>query len=157
MSAAQEIRLFVKGLAPGQIFTTSQVLHFGTRNAVDLALSRLVKCQILKRLAQGVFVLRSPCSGALSAVDVAFAKASAFGKRIYIEQSGSPPLFLTNGASTSFSSVFGRISFKFTGARKFVQRVPHEAFCLLKHLVNLFWNLCQTPDFSISTAFIDHP
>lgn len=151
MSTAERIRSFVLGFGAGRIFTTRQVLKFGTRNAVDLTLSRLVRSGFLRRLSYGVFIFesanepRSPDSSAIAA-----AKAEAFGKRIYGVQSiGRGNTFLTNGPSSSFASVCGRIFFKASAPGKFKPCLFWQADELIRHLVNVSC-LCKSESVSIS-------
>lgn len=84
MSASVFVRRFVFGLKKGQIFTTKDVLRFGTRKAVDCALNRLVKKGHIIRLTSGVFLHGDEMTKLPSAMEVAVIKAKAFGKKVTI-------------------------------------------------------------------------
>lgn len=55
MTTAKAIRAELRKLPKGKPFTNSRFLKFGSRGAVDRALSRLVAEGEIKRLARGVF------------------------------------------------------------------------------------------------------
>lgn len=127
MSTAGKIRQFVAQLGADMIFTTESLLRFGTRNAVDLTASRLVKAGMILRLAAGVFVVAGQLSQMPSALSIAEAKAGAFEKVIYAPLSTSRDCeessteFLTSGCRTSFQSVHGRLYFKPASLRQLKQ------------------------------------
>jgi len=78
------IRRYINLLPEGQIFTTRDVLQFGLRAAVDKALQRLIFKNRIRRLARGVFVKdRFSCRN-FSDLEIAHAKAAAFGRRILL-------------------------------------------------------------------------
>lgn len=56
MSTAELIRQHIQALPLGQPFTPAILFQYGTRKAVDLELSRLVKSRVLMRPARGVYV-----------------------------------------------------------------------------------------------------
>jgi len=56
MNTAKSIRTNLRKLPKGKPFTNSRFLKYGSRGAVDRALSRLVAEGTIKRVAQGVFV-----------------------------------------------------------------------------------------------------
>jgi hypothetical protein len=70
----------VAGVRLDVVFTTRDCLNYGTRAAVDKALSRLVKQQILIRIAWGVFIRAG--SKVPDIEVIASVKAKAFGKEI---------------------------------------------------------------------------
>ncbi len=74
------IRRHIYLLPVGQLFTTRDMLVYGTRTGVDQALSRLVKRGVILRLARGVFARQGSCMP--SVFEVAVTKARAFGKAI---------------------------------------------------------------------------
>jgi Family of unknown function (DUF6088) len=76
------IRRYIALLEEGEIFTTRDVLQFGMRAAVDRALSRLVCAERIRRLARGVFVKVSTFKREYSDLEIATAKAQAFGRKI---------------------------------------------------------------------------
>ncbi len=119
MNTASRIRLFVESVK-SEIFTTSQVLQCGSRNAVDKALSRFVKMGLIKRLANGVFV-SSACDRAFGTREIIEAKAAAFCKVISntsLNNLKASNVFLCNGCNTSFESILGRLRFKHTSNKK---------------------------------------
>lgn len=114
-SAAAKVRNYIKSLDSGTTFTTSHVLKYGSRDAVDNALRRAVRKGLLRRLAAGVFISalneHNP-----SAFEIANAKAAAFGKHISTPEtvrteSQYANKFLTDGCKSSFNSIHGRLFF----------------------------------------------
>lgn len=81
-SVSQTIRDSIGRLGPGNLVTTRQLLHIGSRRSVDVTLWRLVAAGTIRRFANGVFGL--PLIGKRefqpTAYDVAKAKADAYGK-----------------------------------------------------------------------------
>ncbi len=120
MSTAGIIRQFVE-TAGAQIFTSSQFLDHGTRNAVDKALSRFVKSGLVKRLANGVFASAKSNTNYTS-TEIIVSKAAAFSKRVSKTNanlnSENPTAFLTNGCTSSFGSIKGRLEFKHASNRR---------------------------------------
>jgi hypothetical protein len=78
--ASYNIIQHILNLYPTAIFTTRDVLQYGTRSAVDQCLHRLVKARFIFRLARGMFV-RDP-HVKVSIAEIARIKAVAFGRRI---------------------------------------------------------------------------
>ena len=128
MECATYVRRHICMLARTQIFTSRELLGYGSRSAVDQALCRLVKVGFITRLARGVFIRdfrQSP-----SAFEIATAKAWAFGKRIVkhaadtarekglLPEGNAGPTFHINGCTSSFLSTRGRIQFKQLSERK---------------------------------------
>jgi hypothetical protein len=112
------IRAHINRLKDDAIFTTRDLLSYGTRPAVDTAIHRLIKKDLIIRLCRGVFM---KCSGKAvfgqqlpSAFAVANAKARGFGKEIFIHKKDAAarfgliktgndnPTFATYGRTTSF-------------------------------------------------------
>ncbi|MCC7527837.1 MAG: hypothetical protein IT342_04905 [Candidatus Melainabacteria bacterium] len=133
MSTASAIRRYINQLPPRQIFSTREVLHFGSRASVDQSLYRMVSEVSLLRLASGLFVKKYPGMKLPSVEEVAAAKAKAFSKEIFvhgqdaayelgIEDSPSDKaIFYVQGSSTSsfLSHIHGRrVHFKATAARR---------------------------------------
>jgi len=56
MSVSEHIKRKISKLQKGEPFSTSGFLSFGSRAAVDKAISRMVKEGIIERVARGVFV-----------------------------------------------------------------------------------------------------
>ena len=71
-----------------EIFTTRDCLQYGKRSNVDNALFRAVKSGFIVRLARGVFMRRSTKFVFPSALEIATAKARAFGKQILAHGAG---------------------------------------------------------------------
>ncbi len=117
MQTAKSIKSFIMNSA-GQLFTSSQVLHLGSRNAVDKALGRFVKLGLIKRLANGVFVKADSEQKSASIIQIMKAKASAFKKVIF--ECGQQ-VFHTDGCRSAFGSIHGRLFFKTTCPRKLRQ------------------------------------
>ncbi len=130
MSCHRNIVAFINRLPPDCWFATRQVLEFGTREAVDQALYRLVKCGFLTRIAWGVFTLRIDQPKALEPLAVAVFKANVFKKTVavhgqdiakklgLIHYGSDCPTFAVYGVSSSFQSVDQKISLKNFSARK---------------------------------------
>ena len=83
MTTSISIRSHIDKLQYGAMFTTRQLLTYGTRKAVDHCIARLLKVEYMQRLARGVFVkLQCGEKPKESPFEVAEFKAAAFGKRI---------------------------------------------------------------------------
>lgn len=136
METMSYIRAHLQRIPQETIFSTRDFLCYGPRAAVDTALHRLVKRDVIFRLARGVFIKWSKKieSGILpSAREVADVKARAFGKVILIhkvdaaaffdlvEEGNENPTFGTFGRSTSFQ--YGQKRIKFTHV------APKDANC----------------------------
>ena len=133
--AVEFVKRHINKLAPEQIFTTRELLIYGTRSAVDAALSRLVRLGIITRLARGVFVRELRPN--LTIEEIARAKAVAFRKKIHQhpelagtnsrqvrEHEGRSTeekqsvTYLKGGHSSSFATVRGRVYLKGVCERK---------------------------------------
>ena len=85
----ESVRAHVSALAPGEPFTSSDLLPVGTRASVDQALSRLVRAGVIDRITRGVFARprTNPYVGKVPPApeEVARAKAErdAFVSRVY--------------------------------------------------------------------------
>ncbi|HEY9785627.1 MAG TPA: DUF6088 family protein [Candidatus Obscuribacterales bacterium] len=77
------IKAHIARLQQGQIFTTRELLSYGKRANVDQVMSRLVKSEVVIRLARGVFIRNDDGIELPSVWEVAKAKAAAFAKNIY--------------------------------------------------------------------------
>jgi hypothetical protein len=130
MRTSANIRKFIVNLPKGVIFSTRQLLSFGTRAAVDQCLCRLVKNGEIRRLAWGLFMRDDLNLAMPSALAVATEKAKAFGKQIVMDgveaarqlglvAFGNQQItYATNGRSSSFKYKQARINFKGISARK---------------------------------------
>lgn len=108
----------IRKLEPTQIFTTRDMLIYGSRTAVDSALHRMVKAEFIVRLARGVFV--RDASKEPSLFEIAEAKLRAFKAKILdhadkilhdLSISPNPPaaVFAKSGHSSSFWTMRGRV------------------------------------------------
>lgn len=79
--SANYVRSVLRWMRDGDVFTTKDILRrFESRNAVDQTLHRLAAEGALKKLARGVWLKTEGPARAVAAVEVAIAKARAFGK-----------------------------------------------------------------------------
>lgn len=124
MSAKTNIRAFIESLDKDTIITTRDLLGFGTRRAVDNAVSDLVKRGEIVRIMPGVFSLPGS-QRKVSLKELAIIKAESFGHQISehtfdlaSEIPDNEVWFATTGSNSSFK--FGSITIKFkpTSRRK---------------------------------------
>lgn len=129
MQVSIQIRAYISGLAEGKLFTTRELLNYGSRAAVDQALHRLVAKGQIVRMARGVFVKESEGRFRPAVSEVALAKARSFGKDFYGQIGGScsrckstpqlespelqsePLAFICSGAPSSFDCGGQRVFF----------------------------------------------
>lgn len=121
------VRIFklIRALPEGEIFTTRQLLHLGSRSAVDNALYNMVCENIIERLAWGVFRLSEEyhCKRLKepSLLEIARAKVTAFARtlhtsslHLFCQEQKAQPVYDENntfllkivGHSSSFRRVF---------------------------------------------------
>jgi hypothetical protein len=125
------VKRYINLLPEGQIFTTRDVLQFGMRAAVDKALQRLIFKDFIVRLARGVFVKEGSRRTIYSDLEIAHAKAAAFGRRILLapiavadpdsRNFGEPTCnqtFYIDGHTSSFKIGDRTITFKHSAPRK---------------------------------------
>jgi len=129
------VRRYIYKLPVGELFTTRDLLGFGSRRAIDATTHRMVKTKKIVRVARGVFYRverheRNQPPRIYTAYEVAAVKAAAFGKRIMIHPVSAAHMmeftnkgnccliFSTSGCSSSFTLGSTRIIFKGTCARK---------------------------------------
>ncbi len=132
MFTSARIRIHIRALSEQDIFVTRDLLGYGTRAAVDIYLSTLVKSQKIIRLARGVFV-KAPSRLIYTLPtlhQVAEAKARAFNKKIslhgadvakrlgIVAQGNTEPTYISDGCTTSFLCRGTRIHFKGAAPRK---------------------------------------
>ena len=84
MSCRGLVLRHLEQLAPGELFTTRDLLGYGRRNAVDKTTHYLVKQGYISRLAYGVFVVTHTSRESYTAAEIAECKARAFGKTAYV-------------------------------------------------------------------------
>ncbi|MDX2107094.1 MAG: hypothetical protein SFY67_11890 [Candidatus Melainabacteria bacterium] len=94
-------------LNTNDIFTSRQMLRFGPRKYVDLALSRLVREKRIKRLSYGVFCLMQESEASPTVHDVVAKKKG--GNKVVLAELITDPvapdcklIYLTDGYSGSF-------------------------------------------------------
>jgi hypothetical protein len=128
VSYSGAIRDYVSNVPLGQIITTREVLHLGTRCAVDMTLSRMVKAALLVRVAWGAFIRAG--SDLPPALAIITAKAEAFGRTIashgkalgheygLCPKEDTLPTFCISSGSTSFFVVGDRRNLAGTCDRK---------------------------------------
>ncbi len=162
MWTSSHIRKFIFNLPKGLIFSTRELLNFGTRAAVDQCLCRLVKRGDIRRLAWGLFMRNDPGIPMPSAFVVATEKAKAFGKQIVydggeaakllglIAISSDKIIYATNGRSSSFKYKKLRIYFKGISARK-ISLGDTRVGLAIKALCLLGKAGCQPKDIELAT------
>jgi Family of unknown function (DUF6088) len=117
----------IEKLARTQIFTTRDMLVYGTRAAVDSALSRMVEKSFITRLAWGVFV--KDASKEPTILEIANAKTNGFAIKIAalpdsilnelgLSSKNSSASFAKRGHSSSFLTIHGRVHLKGIAERK---------------------------------------
>ncbi|HEY9792686.1 MAG TPA: DUF6088 family protein [Candidatus Obscuribacterales bacterium] len=78
----KRIRQHIARLKKTDLFTSKDLSDYGTRNSVHHVMHRLVEQKLIRRIARGVFAKSQGSleEGDITALDVAKAKAKAFGK-----------------------------------------------------------------------------
>lgn len=130
LSTASLIREHIDEHPTDEILTTRDLVHYGTRRAVDNAIAWCLKKKILKRVARGCFV-KAERQKAVTELEIASKKASSFGRRIIkyaadvarelgiLDRPSTGTVFATDGRTSSFVFDGKRIIFKGTSPRKF--------------------------------------
>ena len=152
MNTSREIRKGIKRMPAGKIFTSAKFLSFGSRAAVDQALSRLVRNNEISRVKGGVFVKpeKNPYVGEVLPEPEKIARAigKVSGEKVQIHgaeavrrfgfstQAPVLPIFYTSGPSKSFWIGGLRMEFKHAAARKLAlsNRVAGQALSALWYL-----------------------
>jgi hypothetical protein len=146
MSYAESIRDYVSNVPLDTIISTREVLHLGTRSAVDQTLYRLVKATTLIRLTPGLFIRAG--STIPASLVIVKAKAAAFGRAIathgsilahnfgLIGKEDALPTFCISGGSSSFNSLHGQTNFVGTCDRK-----RHLGESTEGRTIRAFWHL----------------
>lgn len=131
MLTISRIREIVMNFPRESLLTTRDLLHTGTRSAVDNAICQLVKTKQLTRVCRGVFA-HPERTQAISVTEVATVKARSFGRQIIkhaaslasklglLDQESKQYefCFATNGSTSSFRFNGFVIQFKNTSPRK---------------------------------------
>jgi len=146
MSYKMSIYQYISATPRGKIICTRQVLHLGTRAAVDQAMYRMVKSKVLIRLARGVFIRAG--SKIPSAVAIAKAKAKAFGRSLTSHGEALAdtmglatklfprPRYANSAGTSSFGSIQGRTFFASKCDRKRHLKETEEG-----QTIRAFWHL----------------
>ena len=149
----------IRQLPSTQIVTTRELLIYGRRSAVDVALHRLVKSGFIVRLARGVFV--RDISNPPTMLEIVTAKAKAFKTQITthaetilhklnISSSDSDQKFARNGHSSSFLTIHGRAYLQGICGRKLALST-----CRVGEIIYALWHFgsgrCSTDDISQAT------
>jgi Family of unknown function (DUF6088) len=128
------IRAHINRLGPDAIFTSRDFLCYGKRSTIDSAVNRLIKKEMIVRVARGVFVRWSVkvMKGALpSALEVARAKCLGFGKAVFIHKKDAAlqlGLVASGNESPTFSTLGNNTSFQYGEQRIRLVRVsPKDA------------------------------
>ena len=132
MSVIQRIRRFVALLERDQLFTSRDLLRFGSRSSIDNTIYLLIRSGMIIRLARGVFTKSESKARRVKAIEIAKAKAKAYKKRLatcgrnacvktgLMNRSHARREFYTDGCTSSFGSVRGRITLRRSSIRKLV-------------------------------------
>lgn len=133
------VRRYINRLHSNTIFSTKEVLQYGTRTAIDKTLSRLVKSGRIIRIARGLFRREDYNIPMPALAEIAKCKANVFDKKIIAKDSNTnnttllnrtsttnntQTIYLTNGRSSSFYSGNTVITLKGISPRKFKQLKP---------------------------------
>jgi hypothetical protein len=89
MLTTARVSKHISSLPKGKLFSTKELLTYGTRAAVDQCLYRLVKARKVIRLASGVFMRQDFDITPSLAQTLVISKAKAFCKRIIESESES--------------------------------------------------------------------
>lgn len=130
MYTAALIRKHINQLTEDKPFSIREFLNYGSRNAIDQIFYRLVKSGQIIRIARGLFIKNT--SPMPSILDVALAKAHAFGKSLALHGSqaaqqlklcpdmGSQDeaVYACSGSSSSFRFGNTRVRFIASSPRK---------------------------------------
>jgi hypothetical protein len=152
MGCTSLIYRHVRGLPKTTMFSTRELLQYGTRGAVDQVLYRMVKTGFIFRLARGIFI--RDASKAPSAKQIAQFKAETFGGTVFphaekvlndLEIQSKPKReyfrFVVNRRSSSFQTYKGRVVLQGIGVRK-AKLCEHDAGRVLYALWYLGDRIC---------------
>jgi hypothetical protein len=149
MWISAQVRQLIFDLPDGQPFPTRDLLGCGPRDAVDKAIQRLIKAEVLMRVARGIFVKPLYEKGILklpTLAQIALAKARAFGKKLLVhgtdaacaigilESGNEEPTFIASGSSTSFlceSADFGVVRVHFRSSSPLTKKFEDTSIGLI--------------------------
>lgn len=138
LTTALLIRRHINGLKQKQIFSIRDLLPYGSRRAVDLAMHRLVRNESVFRVARGLYIRNYDAKKAPAESDVSKVKAQAFaketlshGKRCVLENrllSLDPShieekldlVYATTGSTSTFEYNHRKIKFHKQAPRKLI-------------------------------------
>lgn len=125
MHTLETIKHHIATIPAGEVFTTRQMLKYGERKKIDLALSQLVREGKIRRLSYGVFCLARAIPPQIpTQLDVVLAK-SEHNCHVFSDDSsnsievGGERIFYTDRKSGSFKSRGERIILKKICSRKY--------------------------------------
>ncbi len=130
MSTSSLIKKHIFRLPLGRLFTTRELVRYGSRTAVDQAIWKLVNNDVIVRLARGVFVRAGSDLRSITVTEIARVKAESFCRRFSIlgridfKESGSASesdraYFGVSGSTSSFKCGQLVVVLKRICARKF--------------------------------------
>ncbi|MBX9941168.1 MAG: hypothetical protein K2Y32_18035 [Candidatus Obscuribacterales bacterium] len=139
----EQIRMYVFSLSKDQFFSTKDLIGIGKRSTIDNGIARLVKLGIVVRVARGLFVREDFDLSILTIDSIVAAKSKAFGREITPDPD-NPGEFLTNGSTSSFDTILGRVIVRGVCPRKMKLARNSLASQLLRVWDDLKWNKsCQ--------------
>ena len=165
MIISARIRQHVFNVPDGQPFATRDLLAYGPRGAVDKAIQRLIRAEVIVRVARGVFVKPIYEKGKLklpTLAKVVLTKAHAFGKKLFIhgtdaacalniiDYRNDEPTFVASGSSSSFlcnSADFGRVRVHFRGSSPLSQKFGDTGLGLIFRAMRALPSFLREPAF----------
>lgn len=84
MGTSSLIKRYIFQLPLGKLFTTRELVQYGSRTAVDQAIWKLVNKDVIVRLARGVFVRAGSDLQSITVAEIARIKAESFCKRFSV-------------------------------------------------------------------------
>ncbi|MBI4534136.1 MAG: type IV toxin-antitoxin system AbiEi family antitoxin domain-containing protein [Candidatus Melainabacteria bacterium] len=148
MYTSSFIKRHICRLPLDKIFSTRELLIYGSRSAVDQTMSKLVRKGIIIRLARGLFVKEGTNIEKITVYDVAKAKAESFAKQIVawgghlahklglVSQECDKHIYCVSGSSSSFK--FGDVIVRL---RKACARKMHLSTDLAGQFLQALWYL----------------
>jgi len=124
METLNMIRDMLATIAPGEIFTTRQMLRFGHRRKVDLILHRLVKEGRIRRLSYGVFcrakdILVSPTVQDVATIKMKGHEVRAVDEIKATDVQSAKLTFFSEHSSGAFLFLGEKVTLKKICARKY--------------------------------------